>query len=350
MSAVEPRLAVERVAGIALAALIGVTMNVTPTSALRVEVLQSTGGLPPHIVANFEEPLRFQQADSGTYFVFDRRGHAVYAVDPAMKASRKIVEVGQESGRIIQPTGFDVAPDGRFVVADVPRGEQRIQTFDATGQALAGFVLPGQPAARIVFGNLMLNGASSLQFTGERLLVSHPESGALFTEYSRSGVPQRSIGQLRDTGFESERDLHIAMNAGLPLADPTGGFYYVFITGKPVIRKYSADGGIVFERLIQGLEIDALIQNQPTRWPRRQVIDREVPFVTPIIRAAAVSPSGQLWISFAVPYTYVFDAEGDKVRTLQLRAAGIVSPTSLSFARSGRLLVTPGCYEFEVRP
>jgi hypothetical protein len=76
------------------------------------------------------------------------------------------------------------------------------------------------------------------------------------------------------------------------------------------------------------------------------VEDKEVPFVTPAIRSAAVSPSGELWISFSVPYTYVYDRDGDKVRTVQFRAAGPVSPTSLSFAPNGRLLVTPGCYVF----
>jgi hypothetical protein len=52
----------------------------------------------------------------------------------------------------------------------------------------------------------------------------------------------------------------------------------------------------------------------------------------------------------AVPFTYVYDAQGDKARTVQLRAAGLVSPTSLSFSTTGRLLVTPGCYEFDARP
>jgi hypothetical protein len=329
--------------------LAGIVLAVIPVRALGVEVLRSIGGLPPHIVGTFEEPLAFQQATNGLYFVFDRRGHAVHTVDPEMTGARKAVEIGQESGRIIQPTGFHVAPDGRFVVADVPRGQQRIQTFDATGRRLGGFLLPGQPAARVILGNLMLNGAASLQYTGERLIISHPESDALFTEYSRAGVAQRSIGRLRATGFESERDLHIAMNAGLPLVDPTGGFFYVFITGKPMFRKYRADGGLAFERLIQGQELDALLDAQPTRWPRRQVLDREVPFVTPVIRAAAVSPSGELWLSLAVPYTYVFDAQGDKARVVQFRSAGVVSPTSLAFARNGRLLVTPGCYEFDVR-
>jgi hypothetical protein len=330
--------------------LVGVVLAVVPVAALRVDVLRAVGGLPPHIVGTFEEPLEFRQAANGVYFVFDKRGHAVHTIDPQMTASRKAVEVGQESGRIIQPTGFDVSPDGRFVVADVPRGQQRIQTFDATGQRLSGFLLPGQPAARVIFGNLMLNGASSLQFTGDRLLISHPEGDTLFTEYSTAGYAQRSIGRLRATGFEAERDLHVAMNAGLPLVDPTGGFYYVFMTGKPLFRKYKADGTLEFERLIQGREIDALLDAQPTRWPRRQVLDREVPFVTPVIRAAAVSPAGELWISFTVPYTYVFDAQGDKTRVVQFRGAGLLSPTSMAFAPSGRLLVTPGCYEFDVRP
>ena len=74
--------------------------------------------------------------------------------------------------------------------------------------------------------------------------------------------------------------------------------------------------------------------------------DREVPFVAPVIRAAAVSPRGELWISMAVPYTYVYDRQGDKIRTVQFYGAGLLGPTSLAFSRTGTLLVTPGCYEF----
>jgi hypothetical protein len=321
----------------------------SPVTALRVDVLRADGGLPPHVVSLFEEPLAFQQAENGTYYVFDRRAHAVYSMARGTTSPVKLVEIGQESGRIIQPTGFALARDGRFVVADVPRGQQRIQTFDALGARATGFLLPGQPAARVVLGALMLNGTSSVQYTGTSLLVSHPESGALFTEYSPGGYARRSIGRLRATAFEGDRVLHVAMNAGLPLVDPTGGYYYVFITGRPGFRKYDAAGELVFERRIEGREIDALLDGQPTEWPRRRIVDREVPVVTPVVRAAAVSPSGHLWISMAVPFTYVYDPQGDKARTVQLRAAGLVSPTSLFFSTTGRLLVTPGCYEFDTR-
>jgi hypothetical protein len=336
-----------RISGGVFLALISLASR--PDAALRVEVLRSIGGLPPHIVGTYEESINFQQDSSGAYFVFDRRGHTVHSVDAAKTASRKVLEIGLEEGRIIQPTGFDVAADGRFVVADVPRAQQRVQTFDSSGKFLTGFFLPGSPAARIVIGNLMLNGAGSVQHTGKTLLISHPESGALFTEYSPAGVAQRSIGRLRTTGFEDDRDLHIAMNAGLPLVDPTGGFYYVFVTGRPIFRKYNDAGAVVFERHIEGRELDAYLDGQPTRWPRRRVQDREVPFVTPVVRAAAVSPAGELWISLAVPYTNVYSTDGDKVRTVQFSAAGIVAPTSLSFGQNGRLLVTPGCYEFDPR-
>jgi len=316
---------------------------------VRVETLRSVGALPPHLTAAFEDPIDFQQARNGSYYVFDRRGHTVHMVDAARQATRKVLAIGQEDGRVIQPTGFDLAPDGRFVIADVPRAQQRVQTFDGAGKLLTGFFLPGTPAARIVIGNLMLNGAGSVRFAGDTLLISHPESGALFTEYTPGGSAFRSIGRLRATGFEDDRDLHVALNSGLPLVDPTGGFYYVFITGRPIFRKYDAKGALVFERHIEGRELDALLDAQPTRWPKRRVEDREVPFVVPVIRAAEVDPHGNLWISLTVPFTYVYDAQGDKARIVQFNGAGVISPTSLSFGLDGRLLVTPGCYEFDPR-
>jgi hypothetical protein len=336
--------------GIRLAAALAlmiVASRMPLTAALRVDVLPSVGSLPPHIVGLFEEPIDFQQARTGAYYVFDRRGHTVYVVDEARTNARKVLQIGNEEGRVIQPTGFDLGPDGRFVVADVPRAQQRVQTFDASGKILTGFFLPGAPAARVVIGNLMLNGAGSVQFAGDTLLISHPESGALFTEYTPGGSAFRSIGRLRTTGFEDDRDLHVALNAGLPLIDPTGGYFYVFITGRPIFRKYDANGALVFERHIEGREIDALIDAQPARWPKRRVDDRTLPLVTPVIRAAEVDPRGNLWISFAVPFTYVYEAGGDKIRTVQFSGAGIISPTSLSFGRDGKLLVTPGCYEFD---
>ncbi|HEY6360605.1 MAG TPA: hypothetical protein VIX63_05850 [Vicinamibacterales bacterium] len=327
-----------------------VATNVVTGAALPVEVLRSVGGLPPHIVGLFQEPIAFQHVAGGPYYVFDRRGHTVYTVDADRSSARKLVEIGQEAGRIIQPSGFDVAPDGSsFVVADAPRGQERIQFFGPAGLRSFGFVLPGRPTPGVSIGSLVLNGVGSLQYTGSTLLTSHPESGALFTEYAASGWARRSFGLLRTTGHESDRDLHHTLNAGLPLVDPTGGYFYVFMAGRPVFRKYDVKGALVFERHIEGVELDNWLDAMPTVWPTRRVENREVPYIAPTVRTAAVDGSGQLWVSLAVPYTYVYDPQGDKVRTVQFSAAGVISPTSLFFARDGRLLVTPGCYEFDPR-
>ena len=128
-------------------------------------------------------------------------------------------------------------------------------------------------------------------------------------------------------------ELHLALNSGIPLVDPAGGFYFVFQTGEPVFQKYDAAGQLVFERRIQGREIDALVAGLPSTWPRRQTSEGELPLVTPTIRTAAVDPDGRLWVAFTVPYTYVFDRDGDKIRTVQFRGAGIVTPSSLFFAQ-----------------
>jgi hypothetical protein len=317
--------------------------------SLRVETLKSIGGLPPYIAGSFQEAVAFQQGPDGTYYVFDRRAHAVFAVDAARTTARRLVDIGQEEGRLIQPKGFDVSPDGRIVVADSPRNRHRIQIFDAAGMRVSGFYLQGQPSAEIVVDNLLLNGPGSVHFAGPRLLLSHPESGVLVTAYTPAGYPTMTFGRLRPTGFENDRELHLAHNAGVPLADPTGGYYFVFLTGRPVFRKYAADGALLFERHIEGAEIDALLDAQPTVWPRRRVEDREVPFVAPVIRSAAVSPRGELWISLGVPFTYVYDGQGDKIRTVQFVGAGVIGPTSLAFGRNGTVLVTPGCYEFASR-
>ena len=159
----------------------------------------------------------------------------------------------------------------------------------------------------------------------------------------------RTIGRLRRTGHEDDPELHLALNSGIPLVDPAGGFFFVFQTGEPVFQKYDAAGQLVFERRIQGREIDALVDGLPSKWPTRKTDEGELPLVTPTIRTAAVDPEGRLWIAFIVPYTFVYDRDGDKIRTVQFQAAGLVSPTSLAFAPNGRLLVTPGCYEFDPR-
>ena len=100
------------------------------------------------------------------------------------------------------------------------------------------------------------------------------------------------------------------MNAGIPLPHPAGGYYFVFLAGTPVFRRYDAKGALLFERVMQGRELDPVLAAMPKTWPRRTVDGTELPLVVPTVRTAAVDGDGNLWVSFVVPYTYVFDADG----------------------------------------
>lgn len=315
--------------------------------AARVEVLRATGAIPAHIAGAFMDPVGFQQADNGQYFVFDRRGHSVYTVEGG--AAKKIVEVGAEAGRILQPSAFDIDPsDGSFVVADAPMLQERVQRFVSSGGRTGGFTLTGRELPRITLGTMVLNGIGSLQYTGATLLINQPERGALVTELDIWGTPLRTFGQLRATGHESERELHLAFNVGLPLVDPTGGYYFVFQAGIPVFRKYDRNGDLVLERHVEGPELDDTLRTLPTRWPPRRTPEGDVvPLVPPTVRTAAVDRQGRLWVSLMQPFTYVYDQQGEKIRTVQFRGADILAPNSLFFTRDGRVLVTPGLYEFK---
>lgn len=323
--------------------------DAAPYSPGRLDTLRAVNALPVEIVGGLREPLGFQRLPSGESLVFDRRGHAVYAVDAARSSARKIVAIGGEDGRVIEPTAFDAQPDGTFVVADAPNGRERVQIFDVTGRRLGGFQLPGRATPRITVGSLSLSGIGTLQYTGRSVLISQPETGGLMTEYGLAGTPVRTIGRLRATGHEDDRELHLALNAGIPLKDAEGGYWFVFLAGEPAFSRFDRSGALVFHRRIQGRELDPLLAAMPDTWPRRAIDGNEVPLVSPTIRTAALDPSGRLWISFALPFTYVFDALGEKVRTVQFQAAGLSAPNSLAFAPGGRLLVAPGCFEFDVR-
>jgi hypothetical protein len=313
-----------------------------------VEVLEAAGGVPAHVAGQIRQAHGFQQAPEGHYLVFDRRAHTVWHIAPDRESARAIVTIGQEQGRLYSPSAFAVGPNGFFVVADAPERRERIQLFDDKGIRLAGFTLGGHAVARVTLDTFVLSGVSSLQFTGRSVLLNQPETGALVSEYTVSGSPVRSFGALRQTPHEADRDLHLAFNSGLPLIAPGGGCVFVFVTGEPRFRKYDARGHLLFERLLQGREVDEIVASLPTSWPRRSVAGDELPLVLPTVRAAAVSPDGDLWIVLSTGVIYVYDADGEKIRTVQLRGAGPLVPNSLAFASAARLLVTPGLYEFRV--
>lgn len=323
-------------------------LSLQPSALPSTEVLRSVAALPAHVAGTFEDIAACHLSPEGDYLIFDRRAHAVFTASRTA-GPRKIIEIGVEPGRLLRPLAFDSAADGTFVIADAPTGVERIQVFFYLGGTIGGFTLPGRNIPRVALGDFVLSGIGSLDYTGKTVLVSQPDSGSLVAEYALDGRSLRSFGELRPTGHEADRDLHVALNSGIPLAIPGGGFYFVFLSGVPMFRKYDAAGRFLFERHIEGVELDPHIQSLPSQWPRRRTAAGEFPVAPPSVRTAAVDPSGQLWISLVTPHTYIYDERGDKRRAIQFRGAGIMTPLNFHFVTDGRLLVAPGCYTFDWR-
>ncbi len=312
----------------------------------QVTPLRSTRAMPPHLSGEFEEAAGYSRQRDGTSLVFDRRRHAIFAIDPGRTRVRRLVEIGAELGRVLRPTAFDVALDGTFVVADAPGLQPRVSVFEPDGRLLNYFEIQGLARPRLTLGNVVLNGIASARLAGATVLVNLPEQGSLVTEYSVAGTPVRSFGTLRATGHEHDADVHLALNTALALPVPTGDVFVVFLAGEPRFRRYAADGTLLFERLIQARALDPIVMNLPNRWPTRAVDDQTVPLVVPTVRTAAVDPDGRLWVATITSHVFVYDADGEKVATYQLIGAGPLVPDSMWFTREGELLVTPGLYEF----
>ncbi len=232
----------------ALALLLGILTGApaaTPAlliTAPEAETLKPVAALPAHIAGSFQDLTTCQQAPDGEYFIFDRRSHAVYTVPPGHDAARKLLEIGAEPGRLLDPTAFRLAPDGTFAVADAPGGTPRIQIFATSGASLGGFFLKGRSVPRITLKNLVLSGVAAIEYTGSSLFLSQPELGALVVEYGADGRALRTFGELRATGHEADRDVHLALNSGIVISHPAGGVYFVFLSGVPQFRRYDAAG------------------------------------------------------------------------------------------------------------
>ena len=125
----------------------------------------------------------------------------------------------------------------------------------------------------MTIGNLMLNGAGSIQHTGSTLLISHPESGSLFTEYlraaTRSAASAAAAYRIRGRSTAAHRD-----ERRLPLVDPTGGSSTSSSRALRSSARYDSTGTLIFERHIEGRELDDYLAVQPKRWPRREVQER----------------------------------------------------------------------------
>lgn len=327
------------------AASAALTVVSTPSAQRTADVLQPVFALPAHVINRFEQPSMFAATTTGEYLVLDRRAHAVFRLDAAGGNATPIVTVRPEAGRLLRPIAMALSDEDILAVLDAPGTYQRLQYFTARGTLVGLFYLRGLGVPALTLENQVIAGAGTMAFDGRAFWFNVPAWGAPLSEVDTAGSVRRHIGTLRPTGHEGTADLHEALNTGVPVVDPTGGLFFVFQNGRPMLRKYAESGTLLFERHIEGPELDPIIHRLPTRWPARG--DGSRPLPAPVVRTASADRQGRLWVVLLTGHVYVYNASGEKVRTLTFGGATPTLTSSLFFRRNGRVLTGPGGYEFE---
>lgn len=345
-----PKAPARAIAIAACAATLAIAWHARPAAAARaaaVDILHPTAALPVAIATSLRDPAAMFELSTGEAVVFDRRSGVVSVVDAARTKARVLLSGAPERGGLVSPGAVAIGPEDLIAVADSLHGYDRIQYFTLRGTRVGILALPDPPRSHVTVNGFEVNGIGSLQFAKQSFFVNLPARGQLVSEIGTNGETLRQFGQPRRVGDTADPPLDAMLNIGIPLVDPTGGFDFVFQTGVPMLRKYDASGALVFERHIEGPELDASIAALPTVW-RRPGGEGRLPITQPLVRSAAVDELGRVWVGLGVPYVYVYDRRGEKIRTIQLNGAGPIVAESLSFAKGYRLLVTPGCYEFTI--
>lgn len=270
----------------------------------------------------------------GKYFLTDIAGNRLLVVKNNMEVEREFGRIGSAPGRLFHPGYLDIGGDGTVFVED--GGNERIVKFDQKGHYAGEFRMNA-------FQGMAVD-------TQNQLYVGQPEEGNLITVYSSTGTKLRSFGQLKkysEIYGEANRDKDVAYKTALNrvrLATDKDGNLYVSFMIVPLIQKYSPDGTLVFERRLEGLELDQLMEAiQKRRFIATKVdgVDVRIIALDPVIDPA----NGNIMVPLVDGSIYVADRDGNKLSLLRpawtSRGDGTFYPFIAGLGANGEFMVTP---------
>lgn len=264
------------------------------------------------------------------YVVSDRTRNSVLVINEHSEIVREISGIGSAPGRLFRPGYLDVASDGAIYVQD--GGNERVQSFDLEGRYLGGF-------ATTTFTGFAA-GADGEVFLGQ------PEKGLLVTVYSRDGKMLRSFGSLKKLSevygpsfMQDDDKWRNAINRVKLSVEPGGNVLVSFMLA-PYIQKYTREGELVFERRLEGPEIERLAQSVLSPEGGGNLTVSTDGFPEHIMSLEAVSlPGGEINVILTDGSVYVADAEGCRLRVLRPQAEGRFTPEMIGRSPAGETVV-----------
>ena len=297
----------------------------------RVETLRSVGGLPAHIAGRFNDLSICRQTERRDVpRLRSPLAHRVQRRLPTQPTAptRDRARSAPSPDACCSRTPSTPRPDGTFVVADAPENRTRMQVFVS-------------PAGRGWRGSRCPRLASRCSSTASRSPASGRSSplGPLrLLQPARKRLADRRARTRRRVGPRLRRAARNRSRAGSCAASraqqrprrpqPRRGLL-LRVRRRADRRSGSTTtrGALVFERHIEGVELDAYMRDRPTRVASPQDrSDGEFPIVRPVVRAAAADRERQRCGSRSTcrsPTSTTVAAT--RQRIVQFRGAGLLS-------------------------
>jgi hypothetical protein len=293
----------------------------------------TTGVIYEQVFKNIPFTAHDLASHNGKYFLTDFEGNRILIVNERMELERDFGRIGSGPGRLFHPGYLDIGPDGTVFVEDA--GNERIAKFDQSGNYLGELRVP--PHLGLAVGSQ------------NELYLGDPYEGHLVSVYSSSGQKLRSFGQLKKFSdvygpafSDKDAPYTIAFNRVRLATDEEGNVYVSFML-TPLIQKYSPNGTLLFERPLEGPELDQLFEAiQKTKYiaTRGDGADARIIALDPVIDPS----NGNIMVPLVDGSIYVADREGRKINllhpVLSSKGGGFFHPFVASLGANGELLVT----------
>ncbi|MFH0992392.1 MAG: NHL repeat-containing protein [bacterium] len=205
-----------------------------PKKIVKYEILLGPGikEADPHYI--FTKPIKIRIDAKGNYYVLDIENNRVMKYDQELK----FIEEYGRSGEFSYPVDIDVNLKGNLYVADLTG--RRVTIFDENGK-YSRMIALGQ-----VFEDIHI----AVDKRGY-VFVTTTRTDSLITVYSEEGNELFSFGK---PNYHENKGVRITWNVAFLKCDQNNNLWVGF-KYKPLIRKYSNDGNLLFERKLDGPEI-----------------------------------------------------------------------------------------------
>jgi hypothetical protein len=266
----------------------------------------------------------------GLYVASDRARNSIVVLDEGARIQTEIGGIGSAPGKVFRPGYLDVADDGAIYVQD--GGNERIQSFDIAGRYLGGF--DASPYMGFAAG------------TGGEVYLGQPEKGKLVSVYSREGKLLRSFGALKTFAevygadyAQKNETYRTAINRVRLTTDGEGNILVSFMLA-PIIQKYTRRGELVFEKRLEGPEVERLAEMVANDSGESYFTMSMDGFPERVMALEATAlPGGEINVLLTDGSVYVADAEGRRLRVLRPQAAEGFTPDMTGASPGGELLV-----------